>query len=208
VTARLDIGLVIDPGHGGRDSGACGHGLRECDINLAVAQHFADAVLPHVRYVLPTRTRDEDVTLAQRVNLANGHGPETRKLFVSVHCNATPVLSPWKGKARGSQAMYYRNDTEGAHLAGVLLDALRREVRVMPWGGSLPRQPGLFQRSDLYVLRRTNCAAALVEIGFIDHPADAAQMRDEAWQQAVGIALAKGVVRHCYAEGVRLAEVA
>ncbi|HXH03169.1 MAG TPA: N-acetylmuramoyl-L-alanine amidase [Candidatus Competibacteraceae bacterium] len=84
--------IVIDPGHGGKDSGARGpSGLTEKDITLDVAQRLRDRLSLRSGYrVLLTRENDRPLTLRQRVAIANTYGAD---LFISIHVNALPV--PW-----------------------------------------------------------------------------------------------------------------
>jgi len=86
---ELDV-IVLDPGHGGEDTGALGvTGTREKDITLAVARKVRQLLaqwLPGVRVVL-TREGDEFVPLYRRGQIAN---EQQGKLFISLHCNAAP----------------------------------------------------------------------------------------------------------------------
>ena len=78
--------VVLDPGHGGSDSGACGYGLREKDLTLKIA-NYCKAKLQEYSHVevYMTRTGDTDNNLADRVNFANQYNPD---IFVSIHINA------------------------------------------------------------------------------------------------------------------------
>lgn len=80
--------IIIDAGHGGKDSGATGvRGTYEKDINLSFAKSLADFLKKEkgIRVVM-TRERDEFVPLIKRTDIANAaHGD----VFVSVHCNAS-----------------------------------------------------------------------------------------------------------------------
>jgi len=84
--------LVIDPGHGGKDSGALGKKGKEKDINLAVAkltgQYIADEH-PDVKIVY-TRTKDVFVELNDRADIAN---KSNANLFISIHSNASESKS-------------------------------------------------------------------------------------------------------------------
>lgn len=80
--------VVIDPGHGGKDPGAIGHGYKEKDVVLAIAKKFGQRIKeehPSVR-VLYTRERDVFVGLQARADFANRH---KASLFVSIHANST-----------------------------------------------------------------------------------------------------------------------
>ena len=86
------IRICLDPGHGGSDPGAVGFGLLEKDMNLDIALRLRDLLEADTAdtfgggewEVLMTRSTDVDVSLAQRVQLANAW-PADR--FVSIHCN-------------------------------------------------------------------------------------------------------------------------
>ena len=81
--------IVVDAGHGGADPGAVGaHGTREKDVTLDIARRLASRLERGGRYrVVLTRSGDETVSLARRVELANATDAD---LFVSIHVNALP----------------------------------------------------------------------------------------------------------------------
>lgn len=81
--------LVLDPGHGGHDSGACGpHGLMEKNVVLDVARRVRDLLsdVPNLKIVL-TRDKDVFVPLPERTLIALRSNAD---LFVSIHANASP----------------------------------------------------------------------------------------------------------------------
>jgi N-acetylmuramoyl-L-alanine amidase len=96
--------VVIDPGHGGRDHGAQGWGgLREKDVNLAIAQQLGRELAQRLGVkVVYTRSRDQYVSLAQRTQFANRAQAD---LFISVHANAHH-----NRKVKGVET-YYLNTT-------------------------------------------------------------------------------------------------
>ena len=80
--------VVIDPGHGGKDSGALGAISKEKDLNLTVALLAGDYIkknCPDVK-VIYTRERDVFVTLNERAAIANRNNAD---VFISIHCNST-----------------------------------------------------------------------------------------------------------------------
>ena len=79
--------VVIDPGHGGHDAGACAFGRKEKDINLAVAlltRKYIEQAHPEIR-VYMTRSTDVFVGLRERANFANRKKAD---LFISIHTNS------------------------------------------------------------------------------------------------------------------------
>jgi len=80
--------IVIDAGHGGKDTGALGKISKEKDLNLAVALKFGNYIkenLPDVK-VIYTRDKDKFVELSERAAIANRNNAD---VFVSIHCNST-----------------------------------------------------------------------------------------------------------------------
>lgn len=88
--ARTDedrITIVLDPGHGGKDYGACENGAREKDINLAVANKLRSLIEKQLKDVEVVMTRDNDtyLTLQERADVANNAAGD---LFMSIHVNS------------------------------------------------------------------------------------------------------------------------
>lgn len=81
--------IVIDPGHGGKDPGAIGSlGTNEKDIVLDIGLQLRDALVETNRYnVIMTRDKDEYISLADRVSIANASRAD---IFISLHVNAIP----------------------------------------------------------------------------------------------------------------------
>ena len=88
LTLMLSLTVVIDPGHGGSNTGAPGRtpGAFEKQVTLAVARDLAGELRARGFEVLLTRTHDEYLTLRERVRLANAAEPDC---FVSLHANAS-----------------------------------------------------------------------------------------------------------------------
>lgn len=113
--------LVVDAGHGGHDTGACGAYSQEKDINLKVAMLFGQYVernCPDVKVVY-TRTTDVFIPLHERANIANRNKAD---LFVSVHTNAV---------AAGHTTRGFQVYTLGMHRQKDNLDVAMRENSVI-----------------------------------------------------------------------------
>jgi len=100
--------IVIDPGHGGIDSGAVGNGgLKEKDVTLDIATRLRDKLIASGGYdVILTREEDRKVFLKERVEFAT-----TRKadLFISIHINAVP---PEAGAVNYVETYYFGAPTD------------------------------------------------------------------------------------------------
>jgi N-acetylmuramoyl-L-alanine amidase len=100
--------IVIDPGHGGHDSGAMKHGTVEKDVVLAFSLKLRDKLEKTGRYkVLMTRDKDEFVELSKRVSYAEGHNAN---LFIAVHAD----YAGGNSKARGATIYSLRESVANA----------------------------------------------------------------------------------------------
>ena len=86
--------VVIDAGHGGHDTGACGRNSREKDITLAIALKLGRYIKDNLKdvKVIYTRKTDEFIELFRRARIANENHAD---LFISIHCNANPSAMPF-----------------------------------------------------------------------------------------------------------------
>ena len=179
--------VVIDPGHGGRDPGAAGvGGVLEKDVVLELAHRLA-AKLAQRLPVSVILTRTDDSYLAVQDRLPAPEPPVA--VFLSLHANACRDPSPsgveifyggglWR--PAGGTAANPRARALGVALARAL-DARLGVVR----GAA---RPGPFA-----VLVRNPAPAALVEVGFLTHPEDAARARAESFQELFSDAIVDGV---------------
>ena len=200
----LDVGtvvgpahVVIDPGHGGSETGAVGEGgLEEAELNLAVAQQVAAALEVHGVTVVLTRTRDIRLTLATRAEIARAVGA---RAFVSIHHNADP---DGPSDTPGTETWYQIDDAESRRLAGLVyeevVDALA--VHDIDWvadddAGAKYR---LNQRgTDYYgVLRESvGTPAVLAELAFLSNPSEEALLATDRFRAAEAAAVADAVIR-------------
>ena len=173
--------IYIDAGHNpsGFNTGAEGNGLREQDVTYAVAQSLATLLRRSGNYeVRLSRNSPSEVlgnsnasSLRARVDDANAWGAD---YFISIHTNGSTDPS-----AKGIEAYASSRDSRAFRLGDDIVDSLVAAT-------GFPRR-GMFVRPGLYVLRKTNMPATLVEIGFISNPGEAAVMRDNPDLFARGI---------------------
>jgi N-acetylmuramoyl-L-alanine amidase len=182
--------VVLDAGHGGRDPGAEGvGGVLEKDVVLEVTRRLAMRLPERLPVtVLLTRSDDSFLSIDQRLAAA----PDGAILFLSVHANACNDPA-----ARGLEVFYGggslrtvggRSTSPSAALLGRCLNHALRD-RVGPVRGQA--RPG-----DFGVLVRNPLPSALVEIGYLTHPLEAARTQEAPYQELLVDALADGVAEY------------
>lgn len=145
---------LIDPGHGGVDSGASYKGRRECDDVLKLSLRVGDLLKNNNEIVNYTRVTDTTISLAERSNKEN---VGCYDYFISIHRNAyQPEL------AKGSEIHVYANCSIAEQLA------IKVNSEVVK-NGFVNRGVKV---SNFHVLRETKCPSILLEVGFIDNTSD------------------------------------
>ena len=182
--------VVLDPGHGGGDSGAVGYtGIREKDVALAVSLRTEELLRRAGAEVIMTRMEDVDVShagssasqeLQARVDVSLAH-PEA-ELFLSVHCNS--FTNP---EAHGMETYYYPKTDADERFATLLNEELAA-------AGGLYNRGVKYAR--FYLLRHTEIPASLVELGFLSNPDEEALLADGDYQAALAQALFHAIERY------------
>jgi N-acetylmuramoyl-L-alanine amidase len=169
--------VVIDPGHGGADTGAIGPtGLRESDVNLDIGRMVQHALQrQQVRAVL-TRTDDSTVALEDRTDIGRREGGI---VFVSIHANGSVNVAK-----RGTETYYATR--ESATLAALVHSEVVQALRE-PDRGIRP--------ADFYVIVNMPMPAVLLEIAYISDAGEERLLRDPVVQQRVADAIARAIVR-------------
>jgi N-acetylmuramoyl-L-alanine amidase len=210
--------VVIDPGHGGHDTGAIGHeGTREKDAALAISRRLFELLSASGLEVILTRHDDSFVRLEDRARLAN----EARgDLFVSIHCNSAPTrrlrgvetytlntsgdrysirLAARENASSGrsiSDLQYIladlatkANTFESAQLASRVQQSLISHLRAKHRGvQDLGTKEALF-----YVLLGVRMPAILVETSFLSNPEEEKRLSSKSYQGDVAAAIAAGI---------------
>ncbi|MCG8307457.1 MAG: N-acetylmuramoyl-L-alanine amidase [Cytophagales bacterium] len=119
--------VVIDAGHGGKDSGTTGVASKEKDIALKIALELGKTIQKYLKdvKVIYTRTSDKFVELEQRAQIANKNGAD---LFISIHCNSLP-----KNTSEAKKQRIYGTETYimGMHTSEANFDVAKRENAVI-----------------------------------------------------------------------------
>lgn len=191
--------VLIDPGHGGQDTGALSPDgrLREQDIVYDVGKRVVDRLVRAGVAASLSREARQALTLAARSTRASRQATD---LFVSIHansagnrdaCGVETFLVPsagWPstaGNGNGDAAV-----TGNRHELASLLLAYHVHRQVLDRSGAADRG---IKRARFDVLADTPCPAVLVECGFLSSPEEASRLGDPAYRQKLADGIAAGV---------------
>ncbi len=201
VPSRMPRLVVLDPGHGGKDSGAVGS--RKVYEKLAVLS-IAKCVKAHLEAknikVQLTRSSDTFIPLAQRSEIAAKAGAD---LFVSIHADgaadsrAHGVETFIMTAAGCDSSNHYGQGGDKSSKRGNQYDAANAVLGFSIQSNLLKKSKrsdrGL-RRARFSVLKNAPCPAALVECGFLTNPEEEALMIDADYREAVARGISNGIV--------------
>lgn len=205
LSRKSKLVLVLDPGHGGRNPGATSvfNGRYEKEYTLDWAKRIQSLLATNGWQVYLTRTNDQDLSLADRTELArNWHAD----FFVSLHFNSalphtdqsglesyclTPQGMPsslTRDYADDATEVFPNNefDAQNFQFAADLQRAL------VLASGSMDR--GVRRARFMGVLREQRCPAVLLEGGYLSNPEEARLISQPAYRQKLAEAVARGVM--------------
>lgn len=192
--------IFLDPGHGGRDSGAYYYNIAEKDLNLQVYRKLRKKLEELGYKVLTSRDSDIDVDfVTERSRMVNKTNSD---IFISIHFNATGSAY---SRASGIQTYSYSDEpdypskinpywhnhpdrmSESKRLAAAIHSSLLAETGA--------KDAGLLE-SSFAVLRETAKPAVLLELGYIDNFAENQQIRDSHYQDKLVAGIVKGIQKY------------
>jgi N-acetylmuramoyl-L-alanine amidase len=200
--SNLSFTVVIDPGHGGQDTGAIGQGnIMEKKIVLDIAKRVGKKLKEFNLRVRLTRKKDSTLTLDQRVARAAEWGAN---MFVSVHVNSAsnanasgletyvlpcPGFASTEGDRSNTNACPGNTfDTSSIMLAWYIHSQM------------ISRVPGMEDRGIRHarfdVLCGAPCPAVLVECGFVSNQADEKKLQTEEYLENISESIAQGILRY------------
>jgi len=180
--------IVIDPGHGGSDSGARGHyGVLEKDVTLYVGLRVEELLKQSGANVIMTRRTDVDVASPQASNPQELQArvnkcPPNTDIFISIHCNA--FSNP---KSQGMETYYYKGSPQSRRLATLLNEELDKA------GGRVNRG---VRTANFYVLHHNPYPASLIELAFITNYEEENLLASDDYQDALAHAIVKAIGRY------------
>ena len=192
--------IFLDPGHGGRDSGAFYYNVAEKDLNMQIYRKLRTKLEELGYKVLTSRDTDIDVDfITERSRMVNKTNSD---IFISIHFNATGNAY---SKASGIQTYSYSDEpdypskinpywhnhpdriSESKRLAAAIHSSLLAETGA--------KDAGQLERS-FAVLRETAKPAVLLELGYMDNFTESQQIRDSHYQDKLVAGIVKGIQKY------------
>ena len=176
--------VVLDPGHGGTNTGAVAHGLVESEVVMDLARRIEGRLTAIGVAVVFTRTEHTSPSEDERAALANDAGAD---LVLSLHCDSHDAA-----EASGVATFFFGRDRQtswsavGEHLADIVL----REV-VARTGLENCRSHG----RSWALLQQTRMPAVRIEAGYLSHPSDAARLADPYFRDTLAEAVVVSLQR-------------
>ncbi|HNX72730.1 MAG TPA: N-acetylmuramoyl-L-alanine amidase [Spirochaetales bacterium] len=213
--------ILVDPGHGGKDTGAIADldsgRLLEKDITLEVSKRVVQLLKERYpeRKIMLTREDDSYPTLEDRVNMANSTAlkPDEAIIYVSIHANAS-----FNKNAKGFEVWYlnpeYRRTVvdantvkeKGDDIAPILNAMLEEEFTTESiilarnvydrLSATIGKQsPGRGIRAEeWFVVRNAKMPSILIEMGFITNPEEGQLLSQSGYLRKIGDAIYNGIV--------------
>ena len=172
--------IYLDPGHGGADEGCARNGVREKDINLAIALLVRERLIEQGYEVIMSRETDTYIAKEERVKEANGSGAD---IYISIHQNATD-----EGTGVSGMEVWYEED--GSERDSKRLAQLIRQ-QTLKSTGAVERE--LRSDADFHVTRNTAMPACLIETGFLSNTAERRLLSRSEYQQKIADGIVQGI---------------
>ena len=183
-TTKTFSTVIVDAGHGGKDSGAFrSSGPPEKNVTLDVAQRLDHKLRESQIKTVMTRDSDVFIPLNDRVAIEN---KQKNAIFVSIHFNDS--------RKRGTHGFetYYHS---GASVD--LANRIQQKLMTIPNSAN-----GGIHTANFRVLRLANCPAVLVECGYLSNRSEGKQARDSEYRELLADRIAEAIVEERYGAGV------
>jgi N-acetylmuramoyl-L-alanine amidase len=183
-TTKTFTTVVVDAGHGGKDSGAYRRsGPPEKMVTLDVAQRLERRLRESQIKTVMTRDSDVFIPLNDRVAMEN---TQKNAIFVSIHFNDSR-----KRKTHGFETYYH----SGASFD--LASRIQQKLMTIPNSAN-----GGIHTANFRVLRLASCPAVLVECGYLSNRSEGNQARDSEYRELLADRIAEAIVEQRYGSGV------
>lgn len=189
-----DTIIMVDPGHGGRDSGTYYGKIYEKNINLEISKVLEEELTKNGAIVYMTRTRDID--LSSIYDSAKKRGDLYRRLlkiketksdlYISIHINWYQNTS-----MKGAEVLYNSINENNEKLAKSIMKEFKTDL------GSTRT----VKTTDLYMYRNTTTPGVLVECGYLSNSTERTLLQQEDYQKKLAKSITNGIINYLKKKG-------
>ncbi|SMB85114.1 N-acetylmuramoyl-L-alanine amidase [Desulfonispora thiosulfatigenes DSM 11270] len=177
--------IVIDPGHGGNKPGCFQNGIYEKDLVLEISKKLDKALVSNNYTSIMTRDDDFDVDFKDRSGIANKNVAD---LFVSIHANSANPAASGVEVWYNSKDKKYSSGDDSKYLAKTLSEEISKATEANNRGPKVG--------NGLIVLKPTESASVLIEVGFLSNAEEAEKLQQEEYQNKVVGAIIRGIDKY------------
>lgn len=183
--------IVIDPGHGGTDSGSLGYSSNgtiiqmEKDLNLTIALRLNELLKAAGANTYMLREKDQSITLYDRPAKANELKAD---LYISVHNNSNENKAP-----NGTETHYFDKTTDPSY--GYTSKAIAESVQQELVKAVRLKDRGAKSSPLLAVLNKTQMPAIIIEGGFLSNSTELSYMMTKEFQENYALGAARGIIK-------------
>lgn len=177
--------IVIDPGHGGKDTGAKSLGspvYLEKRLTFVTSQYLKKALELLGYRPLLTRSSDHSLSLGERVEFAKARNAD---IFVSIHFNSAPNTD-----AKGIEVYYFQSSDKYSRTKAskeLANDILKRSI---DFTGARSRK---VKHGDYFVIREITLPSVLVEGGFLTNAEEMELLKKPSYLKKLAVGIARGI---------------
>lgn len=179
--------IIVDPGHGGDDSGMIGvSGRYEKEVNLEISRKLRNLLEQRGAYVIMTRQTDDWLGASKEEDFQNREkiiAEANADMFLCIHCNSFDDQ-----KAAGPQVFYVAEGSAGKPLATMIQDAMNKALT--------PVEPRSAQAAAYRLLKTGSQPSCTIECGFMSNPQEETLLQRSEYQQRVVEAIVAGVIEY------------
>jgi len=170
------IKIYLDPGHGGRKTGAVRQDISEKDLNLQICEKLSIILRGSDFLVHMSREEDKHLSLSHRAIESNHLEYD---VFVSLHCNSVKMSN-----VEGFECFYYSEEGKA------ISDSIFKSVQT-----NTNKEHRASKKGTFYLLRKTKALAVYVECGFMSNPTELHLLKQNQYQWLVAEGIAKGLIK-------------
>jgi N-acetylmuramoyl-L-alanine amidase len=195
-SSEKKFNVVIDPGHGGADSGTVHNKIKESDVVLQISKKILD-LLHQKNDVTTVLTRTENKYISLEDRIKKNENKKDIDLFVSLHANSSVSSS-----IQGMEIYFQPDQTKKSETITQTiiedLESIGKTKSSWQFAQSLQSawslSPSVIRRSSFFVVEKTDSPSVLVELGYLSNPKEAEKLKSATYQSLIAETIVKSII--------------